>query len=127
MEQEVRFVEHKWNKSMAGGILKCISLCSNNSLTVMALLHCRTRIPNVGIGDWGPSLDLCNVNFQHITLVVKGKTLRIRVRIGIRVRQCKRAISVEVTGKLIIDPIDLYSHCCLIAEKWSFIPYPRET
>ena len=38
--------------------------------------------------DWDPSLDLCNVNIQHIRIVANGKTLRIRVR----VRQCKRAM-----------------------------------
>ena len=32
-----------------------------------------TRIPNTAIGDRDPSLGLCNVNFQHITLVAKGK------------------------------------------------------
>ena len=42
---------------------------------------------------WDPSLDLCNVNNQHITIVAKGKTLPIRVRVRIRVRQCKRAIN----------------------------------
>ena len=66
---------------------------------LMAHSHCRTRIqtrtriPNTTIGDRGPSLDLCNVNFQHITIVAKGKTLRIRDSIRIRVRQCERAIT----------------------------------
>ena len=55
----------------------------------MAPLHCRTRIriPNTAIGDRDPSHDMCNVNFQHITIVAEGKTLRIRVW------QCKRAIT----------------------------------
>ena len=25
--------------------------------------------------DWDPSLDLCNVNIQHVTIGAKGKTL----------------------------------------------------
>ena len=49
----------------------------------MARSHCRTqirtRIPHTSIGDRDPSLDLCNVNFQHIAFVAKGKTLRIQV------------------------------------------------
>ena len=44
--------------------------------------------------DWDSSLDLCNVNIQYITIVAKGKILWIRVRVGIRVRQCKRDIIV---------------------------------
>ena len=51
--------------------------------TTMARSHCQTQIrtltPYAAIGDKDPSLDLCNVNFQQITLVAKGKTLRIRV------------------------------------------------
>ena len=64
----------------------------------MAPLHCRTwiqtrtRIPYAAIGDWDPSPDLCNVKIQHITIVAKGKTLRIRVR------QCKRAIIEKIFG-----------------------------
>ena len=57
--------------------------------SLLALLHCRTRIrtqiPNTAIGDWDPSLDLCHVNIQHVTIVAEWKALRIRVR------QCKRA------------------------------------
>ena len=65
---------------------------------VMARSHCRTqirnRIPHTAIGDRDPSLDLCNVNFQHITLLAKGKTLRVRVRI--RVWQCEQAIKFKL-------------------------------
>ena len=32
-------------------------------------------------GRGHPDIDLCNVNIKHITIVAKGKTLRIRVRV----------------------------------------------
>ena len=68
----------------------------------MALLHCRTgirirtRIPNEGIGI-RIRVDLCNVNIQHITILAKGKR--------VRVRQCERAIT-ETTK---ICYLELYS------------------
>ena len=49
----------------------------------MTRSHCRTqirtrtRIPYTAIGERDPSLDLCNVNIQHVIVVAKGKTLRI--------------------------------------------------
>ena len=52
----------------------------------------RTRIPNAAIGDWDPSLDLCNVIIQHVTIVAKGKTLQIQVQVRIRVWQYETAI-----------------------------------
>ena len=71
----------------------------------MALSHCRTqirtrtRIPYTAIGDRDLSLDLCDVNFQYITLVAKGKILRIGVRVRIRVWQCERAIIPTIPDK----------------------------
>ena len=58
-------------------------------------IRTQTMIPNVDIVDWDPSLDLCNVNIQHIKFLTKGKTLRIRVRFPIRLRQCKIAIRIH--------------------------------
>ena len=64
----------------------------------MARSHCRTqirirtRIPHTAIGDRDPSKDLCNVIFQQVTLVAKGKTLRIQVLVWIRLWQCERTI-----------------------------------
>ena len=68
----------------------------------MARSHCRTqirtRIPYTAIEERVPSVDLCNVNIQHITIVAKGKTLRIRVR------QCERAIK-QIDAALINVPV----------------------
>ena len=76
--------------------------------TVRAYSHCRTpirtrtQIPYTAMGDKDPSLDLCNVNFQHITIVAKGKTLRIRVKVRVRIRQSERAITLWAVCPLVV-------------------------
>ena len=82
----------------------------------------RTQIPNTAIGDRDTSLDLCNVNFQHIKIVAKGKTLRIRVR----VRLCKRAIQlyrVRIQTRLYLAAIKLYSSFNIQHEDLIKVPF----
>ena len=71
---------------------------------LMADSHWRTRIPNADIGNWDSSLDLCNVNIQHVTIIAKGKTPRIRVRVKIRL--CETAI---ITSKFVSKVLYLFT------------------